>query len=73
MYFSSKKSQWQKEVLKPFLYNMKPTVVSAVKYVLLQDMILLCMKTGLLHKELGMPWYLYNRLEKQPAQIFKHE
>lgn len=42
--------------------------MSAVKYVLLQDMIFLCMKTGLLHRELGMPSYLYNGLEKQPVQ-----
>lgn len=47
---------------------MKATVVSAVKYVLLKDMIFLCMKTGLLHRELGMPWYLYNGLVKQPIQ-----
>lgn len=62
-----KKIQWQKEVLKIFLYSMKPTIVSIVKYVLLQDMIFLCMKTGLLQKELGMPWYLYNALEKHPV------
>lgn len=37
---------------------MKPTEVSAVKGILLQDTIFLCMKTELLHKELRMLWYL---------------